>query len=72
LLSSEEQIKTVLARCFNDDVMVGGIEVELARELEGWRVVSAWGRSFPAGPSPTDDRVEVLEALKAGGIALAH
>lgn len=53
----------MLGRRFNGDVMFGNVMVVLARDPGGWRVLSAWGRSFSDGPQPSD-KDEVSRSLR--------
>lgn len=64
-------IEAALCARFNEEVMVGRVEIELAREPEGWRVLTAWSYPFPEG-EPWDARQQVIETLRESGTALAH
>jgi len=48
--------------------MVGHVDITLAKEPEGWRVVDA----VASGDGGTDWRPQVIEALRKGGITLTN
>ena len=64
-------IKKTLGREYNDRNMVGRLEMQIAREPEGWRVINAVLIS-DGGFDRSDARVYVLDALRKAGVPLAH
>jgi hypothetical protein len=51
--------------------MVGYVDVKLAKEPEGWRVVEGTAKQHD-GSNESDWRDQVIDSLRAAGIPLAH
>jgi hypothetical protein len=65
------RVEEVLGARFNDDRMVGHVDIELTQEPEGVRVCSALASSG-LSPIGTDWRLQVIAALTKGGIEHVH
>jgi hypothetical protein len=64
-------IRGTLEHEYNDSNMVGRMEMQMAREPEGWRVIEAVMIS-EGGTDRSDHRNYVIEALRKAGVRLAH